>query len=211
MAVHIHPLRPAVAIVALVVIGCGTSVTATTTSAPYTPVPFTVRPVVVPAQPIATATAGPESSLLTAMTPTFGACAIKAPPSGAVVAQVDCTTPDLVSVSVAQYKTAAATAAAFKAQAGAIPGGRCSAGAYLGTYRAAGRIVGQLGCDGTYVTVAWTVPRCGYISRQLLARWPGSIRGGSITGRSARVLARRPPARNRSRSRRHRQSPLRPD
>jgi hypothetical protein len=159
MAVHIHLLRPVVAIVTFVIIGCGTSATPTTTLTPYSPPPATVTPVV-PPPPIATATAtaGPESSLLAAMTATFGACAIKAPPSGAVVVQVDCTTRDLVSVSVTEYKTAAATAAAFKAQAGATPGSRCSAGTYLGTYRAAGRIVGQLGCDGTYVTVAWTVP-----------------------------------------------------
>lgn len=91
------------------------------------------------------------------MTATFGACAVQAPPAGPTVAQVVCTTPQLVSVTASQYKTAAAVAAAFKAETGATPGRRCSAGAYLGTYRAAGQSVGQLGCDGADETVAWTV------------------------------------------------------
>lgn len=183
-----------VAVVALIVAGCGSAATNPPPAPTFraTPAPME-EPTPVPSTPLTEA----EASLLDSMAARYDDCGQNQPPSGTLVADIACTTVDGVRVNGAQYLTAAAASAAFKAQAAATKGTRCSAGAYLGNYKVGGTATGQLGCNGTAATVAWTVPTLRlYLSAynlsmpELYAWWQhhwtvGSVSSAATTGEKA--------------------------
>jgi hypothetical protein len=183
-----------VAVVALIVAGCGSAATnpppASTFVATSVPVD---TPTDIPSTPLTEA----ESSLLDSMAARYDDCSQNQPPSGTLVADITCATIDGVTVDGAQYATAAAVTSAFKAQAAATKGTRCSAGAYLGNYKVAGKATGQLGCNGDETTIAWTVPplrvylaATGLSMPELYAWWQhhwtvGSVSSAATTGEKA--------------------------
>jgi hypothetical protein len=151
-----HPQRLVLAVsaAALLVSGCGSTATQPPVPTPQATAALLDTPAPVPSVP-----SQAESSLLASMTARYGECGPNQPPGGLLVADVACTTAKGVRVDGAEYATAAAVTSAFKTEAAAKKGTRCSAGAYLGTYKVGGTTAGQLGCNGTAETIAWTVPK----------------------------------------------------
>jgi hypothetical protein len=189
-----HPQRLVLAVstAALLFYGCAS----TATQPPVPTLQVTPALLDTPA-PVPSVPSQAESSLLAAMTARYGECGPNQPPGGLLVADVACTTAKGVRVDGAQYATAAAVTSAFKTQAAAKKGTRCSAGAYLGTYKVGGTTAGQLGCNGTAETIAWTVPKLRlYLSAYnvpmaaLYAWWQhywtvGSVSSAATTGEKA--------------------------
>jgi hypothetical protein len=186
-----------VAVVALLVAACGATAISTPlpAAAPDNVIIGTANPDPI-YSPSPTATEA-ETSLLASMAARYDDCSQSQSPNGTLVADIACTTVDGVRVDGAQFASAAAASAAFKAQAGAKKGTRCSAGAYLGNYKVGGKTTGQLGCNGTAATVAWTVPTLRlYLSAYnlsmpaLYAWWQhhwtvGSVSSAATTGEKA--------------------------